>query len=273
MDFTSSSASFVWGYKSGSAIASDSTTASITEHNNYGELSFDLAAATGGSSSNPFLTYSGATSASGSGTSSGSGGGSNIIAQTHGSLGFLAFAIFFPLGVIVLRIFSFRGLLWVHVAIQMLAYAVALAVLGTGAYLATTQKTLLAAHPIIGFVVIGLLFLQPGLGFAHHIMYKRTGGSSVFTLPHIFWGRLWITVGIINGGLGLRMSNEDNDLIIAYSVVAGVMWLLWIASVLFAARRKSRRNIRGSIRLNGDQRNEELEMQKSNRAVEIGAAR
>ena len=47
-----------------------------------------------------------------------------------------AFAFLFPLGAILIRVASFRGLIWVHAAIQSLAYALALAGLGLGIYIA-----------------------------------------------------------------------------------------------------------------------------------------
>ena len=47
----------------------------------------------------------------------------------------LAFALLFPSGAIVVRLFSFKGLVWVHAGAQMLAYALAIAGLGLGIYI------------------------------------------------------------------------------------------------------------------------------------------
>lgn len=38
-------------------------------------------------------------------------------------------------------------------------------------------------------------------------------------------------IGIVNGGLGLQLGDAPNRYIIAYSVVAGVMSLLYVASI------------------------------------------
>lgn len=48
-----------------------------------------------------------------------------------------------------------------------------------------------------------------------------------------------ITLGIINGGLGLRFAeNASSGREIAYGVVAGVVWLVWMgAAVLGEIRR------------------------------------
>lgn len=51
----------------------------------------------------------------------------------------------------------------------------------------------------------------------------------MLTIPHIAWGRILITLGIINGGLGLQLKHASMTLDIAYGAVAGVMWLAWMA--------------------------------------------
>lgn len=41
---------------------------------------------------------------------------------------------------------------------------------------------------------------------------------------HIWWGRILMALGVINGGLGLKLAREDNGPIIAYAVIAGVIY-------------------------------------------------
>ena len=48
----------------------------------------------------------------------------------------IAFALLFPSGALMIRLLSFTGLVWVHAAVQMLAYALALAGMGLGIYIA-----------------------------------------------------------------------------------------------------------------------------------------
>lgn len=55
----------------------------------------------------------------------------------HGVLASLAFVILFPAGAISIRLLSFPGLIWLHVAFQVLAYVVYIAAFGLGIYLAT----------------------------------------------------------------------------------------------------------------------------------------
>ena len=54
----------------------------------------------------------------------------------HGSIMCLAFVIFFPSGSLLIRLGHFKGVVYVHAAIQMFAYAMALAGLGLGVYVA-----------------------------------------------------------------------------------------------------------------------------------------
>ena len=60
---------------------------------------------------------------------------------THGVIMGLAFAVVFPLGAILIRVASFRGLVWVHAAVQATAYAMALAGLGLGIYIAVDPES------------------------------------------------------------------------------------------------------------------------------------
>ncbi|THZ67103.1 hypothetical protein D6C88_08177, partial [Aureobasidium pullulans] len=91
----------------------------------------------------------------------------------HGVLASLAFVIFFPFGAISIRLFSFRGLLWFHAIVQVLAYLIYIAAFGIGIYLATQIRRLDHAHPIIGIVVFVLIFFQPFLGYIHHRLFKK----------------------------------------------------------------------------------------------------
>lgn len=41
-----------------------------------------------------------------------------------------------------------------------------------------------------------------------------------------------MVIGIVNGGLGLQLGNPPTRYIIAYSVVAGVMAIIYVASIV-----------------------------------------
>lgn len=76
MDFSASSASWIYAYKSGSALKTNDQSASISRHDNKGSFSFDLKAARGGNEVNPFMSSGaaangGATGSAGTATATG----------------------------------------------------------------------------------------------------------------------------------------------------------------------------------------------------------
>ncbi|KAI0889637.1 uncharacterized protein GGS22DRAFT_148788 [Annulohypoxylon maeteangense] len=168
----------------------------------------------------------------------------------HGVMAALCFAVLFPAGAILMRIISGRHAWWIHGVFQVIAYFLYIAAAGLGIQLVQMIKipngsSLLEmsstnAHPIIGIVILAVLALQPPLGVIHHSKFKRLGRRTAYSHLHLWIGRLTLTLGIINGGLGLRLAHAEKGVIIAYSVVAGLIWLLWLlVAVLGEYRRRS----------------------------------
>ena len=159
----------------------------------------------------------------------------------HATLMGAAFVLFMPLGVFLIHLTSFKGLVWVHAGIQVFAYIVALAAFGLGAWMATVSGQWDASngHPIIGTIVIGLLILQPVLGYVHHVIYVKEHRRTFWITAHIWYGRALLILAVINGGLGLQLSDNTVKGEIAYGVIAGVMFLLYIAVLAISYGRKS----------------------------------
>jgi len=154
--------------------------------------------------------------------------------MAHAIMAPIAFVLFFPFGAIAIRIMSFRNLVWFHAGWMVFTYIVVLASMGMGVWIAVATDQIDTIHSIIGLVVVGSLLLQPVTGLVHHLLYKHRGRPNGATYPHIWWGRAVITLGIINGGLGLQLTENTTNGAIAYGVVAGFMWLLWMAVILLA---------------------------------------
>ena len=104
------------------------------------------------------------------------------------------------------------------------------------------------AHPIIGILVFVLLFFQPLLGVVHHIQFKKHARRTVWSHAHLWLGRVVVTLGMINGGLGLLLASDapaftgfrpSTPQVVAYGVVAGVMWLAWVAAAVVGERRRA----------------------------------
>ena len=83
-------------------------------------------------------------------------------------------------------------------------------------------------HPIIGIVVVSLLAFQPVIGLLHHRLYKTSSNPTFWSVVHVWLGRLIITLGIINGGLGLLFAADTKNGEIIYGVIAGLVWLVWV---------------------------------------------
>ena len=166
-----------------------------------------------------------------------------MVILAHGVCAALAFVILFPTGGIIIRVLSFPGLIWLHAAIQALSYLIFIAAAGLGIYFATQTRQIHKAHPIIGLVLLVVIFFQPILGLLHHFLFKRHARRVVWSYGHIWLGRIIITLGIINGGLGLQLANDaSRGQIIAYAVVAAIMWLAYVASAVYGEIKRKRHN-------------------------------
>ena len=170
----------------------------------------------------------------------------------HAVLATLAFGLLFPVGGIIIRLASFPGLWWVHGLFQMVAYVLYIAAFAIGVHMATRMHMLHLAHPIIGIVLFVLLIFQPILGFLHHTMFKKHSRRVLWSYGHIWLGRIVITLGIINGGLGLKLAERSpfaakKGAIIAYGVVAGGIWLIYMASAIYGEMKRKRTSAKGDI--------------------------
>ncbi|KAI1261091.1 hypothetical protein F5Y18DRAFT_403377 [Xylariaceae sp. FL1019] len=212
----------------------------------------------GGSSSNPDAANGDGSSTSTFGLGiNGSNAGFDISAamryrSIHGISAAVAFAFLFPLGSIVMRVIPGKLTWIVHGLVQLIAYILYIAAAGLGLLLVNMVRvppqgsSLLSmaatnAHPIIGIVLLVVLFFQPVLGFIHHRQFKKLGGRTWASYAHLWIGRLGITLGIINGGLGLALTDATGSPVLTYAVVAGVMWVLWVIAAIFGEIRRSRK--------------------------------
>ncbi|KAK5690166.1 hypothetical protein LTR97_012354 [Elasticomyces elasticus] len=214
----------------------------------------------GGNSGNP---YSDGGDDSNGGSNNPFSGGNNgfgsqfsdyhTMVMAHGVLAALAFVLLFPIGGIMIRLASFPGLWWVHGAFQAVAFIIYIAAFALGVNMARGMRMLDQPHAIIGIVVFVLLLFQPILGILHHTMFKKHSRRVVWSYGHIWLGRFVITLGIINGGLGLQLATwtrrfaPSQGAIIAYGVIGGIMWLLYAASAVYGEMKRRKSSLKGEI--------------------------
>lgn len=83
------------------------------------------------------------------------------------------------------------------------------------------------------------MFFQAISGLLHHVLFKTQRQRTVVSYIHLWLGRALITLGMINGGLGLlvnRRSTRAQN--IAYGTIAAVIWLAYlVTSAIYEARR------------------------------------
>ncbi|KAK7559724.1 integral membrane protein [Phyllosticta citricarpa] len=168
------------------------------------------------------------------------------IQTAHGVVAALAWAVFFPAGAISIRVFSFPGLVWFHAAWQIFSYGLYIAGFGLGVYLATQDNYMKEYHPIIGVVLFVLLFFQPIFGWLHHVLFKKYGGRTFWSHLHLWLGRILITLGVINGGLGLKLAgNTQKKYTVTYGVIAGIIWVVYMIAAVYGEVKRMKKPTRG----------------------------
>jgi hypothetical protein len=145
-----------------------------------------------------------------------------------------AFVLLMPAGIILLRVVP-QSVRW-HWVNQ--AFALALAVIGSGIglYLSgmfNKSKSYNSAHQILGLICVALLFVQWGLGFWHHRVYKRIKQPTKYGPIHRYLGRGVIILGIVTGGIGLTWSYASTRVVIGYVIAVVVVFVAVIASLLW----------------------------------------
>jgi len=252
MDFSQSSTNWIYALGNGSPINSDAKDATITKHSPTGSAAFqwDLSPAVGGNSVNPFVTAQTTTTSSAGASSALFVAKYERIRLAHGAAAGIAFVGLFPIGAILIRLASFKGLVWVHAAIQALGYVLYIAAFGLGLWMWTSAPLQGHIHPIIGCVIFGVLLLQPLTGLLHHRFFVKraknvAAGENVTSRTlsshiHIFSGRVAVILGIINGGLGLWLAQVMGSLLYAYSALAAIMGFFYIVAIVIGEWRRSK---------------------------------
>jgi hypothetical protein len=244
MSLQDSTSDWLYAYHQGSPINSDDTNAIISQHDRHGNFQWDLSRATGGSNPNPFT--SAATTANSSSSTNEwqqmSTQSQNRYAQAHGALAGLAFVGILPIGAILVRLASFSGLAWIHGGLQIFGYILFVAAAGIGIYMANASDRLDDPHAVIGLLLFAVLFFMPIVGTIHHKKYKQVQRRTFWSYGHIFTGRVGIILGIINGGLGLRLADASRSSVIAYGVIAGLMGVAYLGAIAFGELKRGRKS-------------------------------
>ncbi|KAF2437854.1 hypothetical protein P171DRAFT_491713 [Karstenula rhodostoma CBS 690.94] len=166
------------------------------------------------------------------------------MAMAHGVLACTAWALVFPLGGILVRLCSFRNLVWVHTGLQIFGLCLYTAAVGLGVNLGLSpwHRWIKDKHAIIGLTVYGLFLTQAASGYIHHIMFKKYISRTTWSHIHLWTGRLCITLAMVNAGFGfqLRQQKIGSWKVVLYTVCAGLMWCAYVASIVVGEWRRNK---------------------------------
>jgi hypothetical protein len=212
----------------------------ITEHDKKGAFQWDLSRATGGTAPNPFTAAATTANSSSSGAEweKLSTQTQNRYSNAHGALAGLAFIAILPLGAILVRLTSLGA--WIHGGLQIVGYIIFIAAAGLGIYIAKASDRLNDPHAIIGLLLLAVLFFMPFIGVIHHKVYQKVQKRTLWSYGHIFTGRAAIVLGMVNGGLGLRLADAGNSSKIAYAVLAALVGVVYICAIVFGELKRGR---------------------------------
>lgn len=246
MSLQGGNSDWVYAHSKGSLIDSDDKNALISQHDRHGSFQWDLSRATGGSTMNPFTNTTTTTNSSNSAEGQNQWQRLSTKAQrrfihVHGALASIAFIAILPIGALLVRLSSFSGLIWVHGGLQVFGYIIFITAAGFGVFIANGAAYLNEPHAIIGMIILGGFFFMPFLGMMHHRVYKKIQQRTSWSYAHIFTGRAGIVLGMINGGLGLRLANARRSYTIAYGVAAGLMGIIYISAIVVGEYQRARK--------------------------------
>ncbi|KAI3331947.1 iron reductase domain protein [Xylariaceae sp. AK1471] len=265
LTLSSTSSPFIASWKQGSPLNSKDPAAIITKHDSHSQFPFDLTQASIADDTNPFVEASNSGSDGSNTTPPDNGGNDNpdsdgdsdsgsaavpswireipMLQSAHGILMSIVMVILYPLGSILMPLFGN----WVlHAVWQAFSFLAMWAAFGLGVTLAhRTGYDFHETHTILGTVVVAFFGIQPIGGYIHHVYYGKHQKRGLVSHGHIWYGRILMILGIVNGGLGLRLAEASHALVIAYSVIAAVIFVAYIGGAVFGEIKRKRTTAAG----------------------------
>ncbi|EGZ77441.1 CBD9-like protein [Neurospora tetrasperma FGSC 2509] len=240
LSLTDTASKWIAAWKSGSSLATTSKSASISQHDDHDQFQLDLTQATVSSDSNPFLEADVEEPGTGSGGGSNGGGGSDdpgdgvgpgnpfapvvggrrrdAALVAHSGIMTATFAALYPLGSMLMPL---AGSWIAHAVWQTVAFAMMWIGFGLGIHVAQERN-------------------MPVLGIMHHKYFVKYRERGAVSYAHIWWGRILLTLAVVNGGLGLKLTDASNSAVIAYCIVAAVCFGIYAIVKSWAVIRRGR---------------------------------
>ncbi|GAM37493.1 hypothetical protein TCE0_024f07457 [Talaromyces pinophilus] len=239
--------SYPWNYALGPntaqyvKIKSNSLSANLEMHPEYGLFTMDMTRTTGGAGGIPTLLAN----SIGSNATRPHVSTPNYRTIIHAVLATLPLVFLLPTGVVFLRFFP-GSVRW-HWVSQTISAVMSVLGIAVGIFLSTLfnkSKSFGSGHQIIGYIICAGILTQWFLGFWHHRLYKQKQRPTPYAFVHRNLGHFIFIFAIVNGGIGLTWSQAASPVIIGYSVAAGVVAIIHFS--LVAWKRWERRKIAAS---------------------------
>lgn len=81
--------------------------------------------------------------------------------------------------------------------------------------------------------MFAIVWLVAAGGFLQHIAFRKHQRRTIISHIHMWVGRALITLAFINGGLGIQLQGEGGGKLIAYGILAALVWLAWVGITFF----------------------------------------
>jgi hypothetical protein len=77
-----------------------------------------------------------------------------------------------------------------------------------------------------------IMLIQPFIGAAHHLIWKKKEAPTAYGVAHRWLGRSAVIMGLINIGLGLMLGPPHWRQILAYAVLAAVFGTIYVVAAV-----------------------------------------
>lgn len=161
----------------------------------------------------------------------------------------LVFLLLFPLAALTLYVPYNEKVRHIHAPLQGVSLIFTIAGMGLGISLGKKVGETHGYHQVIGYIVVAwMVLVQPALGLGQHLHFRRNGTRSPMGHGHRWLGRAFMVLGVVNGGLGFMQSGKVGTTyvpdysVIVYSVIAVLMFLLYVGVVVLMPVFSGRRN-------------------------------
>lgn len=164
------------------------------------------------------------------------------IRTIHGSIMAVTFVVLFPTFASLLHLLlPSKPVVKIHASLQAMSAILAIVGFGLGVYL-NSQITIKGKHhqAIGAIVIILLVIVRPILGIRHHMLFRRTQRKTLLGYAHRWQGRIMLSLGVVNGGIGYNLSRTGpsggpRGVLVGYGVVAGIVYVCYFGMLAFKA--------------------------------------